>query len=348
MKHFIFTALISIVFFSSCTTSFKKGDAGLEYKIISDGNGKKLAYGNFMQLQITQRYKGAKLDTLLEDSRNYLPRTAACDSGSTPAAYLKILMTARKGDSLVFRILTDSVFKQSPAEMPPFMKKGDYLYTTLKILNIFDTKSQADSANTAEMKLARPKIFKTQSAKVGKEIEKNKAQIEADSRLISAYLEKNNIKAIKGDWGTFIDIHTEGTGDKINYSSVATVNYTGRTLDSMKVFDSNTDPAFNHTQPFQVSVGQLGGVIFGWSDALMQLKKGTKATVYIPSALGYGKNGNAPKIAPNANLVFDIEVLNVESEDELMTKNAEKTRDEEQLRQHAMDSIQNANKAKQK
>lgn len=344
MKHFIYGAFFSMIAFSSCTTQFKKGDAGLEYKIISDGNGKKLAYGNFMQLQITQRYKGAKLDTLLEDSRDYLPRTAACDSTSTPAAYLKILMTARNGDSLVFRILTDSVFKQSPTEMPPFMKKGEYLYTTLKILNIFDTKAKADSANTAEMKVARPKIFKTQSEKILKEIEKNKAQLESDSKLISAYLEKNNIKAIKGNWGTFIDIHTEGTGNKIDNSSVATVNYTGRTLDSMKVFDSNTDPAFSHMQPFQVSVGQLGGVIFGWTDALMQMKKGTKATVYIPSSLGYGKNGNAPKIAPNANLVFDIEVLNVESEDELMAKNAEKTRAEEQMRQHAMDSIQHAAK----
>ena len=52
MKQF-FYALSAVLILGSCgEESFKKGDKGLEYKIISDGNGKKIAYGNFMQIHI--------------------------------------------------------------------------------------------------------------------------------------------------------------------------------------------------------------------------------------------------------------------------------------------------------
>ena len=346
MKQFIYLSVFCVFAFAACTSPYKKGDSGLEYKVIEDGSGKKLAYGNFLQMHITQRYKDAKKDTLLGDSRDYMPRIEAFDSNSTPPAYLKILGNTRKGDSLVIRILADSVYKQSPTEMPSFIKKGGYLYTTVKIINIFTSKEQADSANTAEMKTAKPKIYKKQLEKVEKDIATNKAQIEADSKVISAYLEKNNIKTIKGNWGTFIAIHTEGTGAKMDNNSVATVNYTGKTLDSGKVFDSNLDPKFNHMEPLQVYVGQLGSMILGWPDAFMQLTKGTKATIYIPSSLGYGKNGNPPKIGPDANLVFDVDIIDVSTEEQATAKAEAMKKKNEDMQRRMLDSLQNANKAK--
>ena len=160
-------------------------------------------------------------------------------------------------------------------------------------------------------------------------------------------LEKNNIKAVKGKWGTYIDIHDQGAGDKISYNSVVSVNYTGKTLDSGKVFDSNVDPKFKHAEPFEVSMSQVGsGLILGWTDALMELKNGSKATVYIPSSLAYGKNGNPPKIGPDAILVFDMEVKSLISEDQAMEKATEKRKQTEQMQQHMLDSLKNANPVK--
>ena len=339
MKQFIFLTLICSMALASCTVDFKKGDNGLEYKIISGSGGKKLAYGNFIQMDITQSYKGDKKDTLLGDSRDYMPRIEAFDSVSTPPAYLKILKEVKKGDSVVIRLLVDSAYKNSSQPLPPYLKKGGYIYTTVKVINIFETKDQADSANKAELKLNSSKIFKKQVAKVVKDLEVNKAQIEMDSKIISGILDKNNIKAIKGSWGTFIDIHTEGTGEQVGNNSVVTVNYTGKTLDSGKVFDSNIDPKFNHAEPYDVPISQVGTVIFGWTDALLKMKKGTKATVYVPSSLAYGKNGNPPKIGPDAILVFDIEVLNVISEDEAMAKAEEKRKMQEEASKKMMDSL---------
>ena len=40
------------------------------------------------------------------------------------------------------------------------------------------------------------------------------------------------------------------------------------------------------------------------------MKKGSKATIYVPSSLAYGKNGRQG-IKPNENLIFDMEVMDI-------------------------------------
>lgn len=340
MKQLIYLSAICMLALSACTGSFKKGDNGLEYKIIANGSGKTIGYGNFMQMHIKQVYGGTK-DTVLMDTRDVMSRIQVLDSVSTPLAYYKIISQMKKGDSLIIRMLTDSVFKDAKQEMPPFMKKGKYMYTYVSLVNIFETKEQADSANQAERILAKPRVYKKQMEEIEKDLAGKKAQLEADSKLIEAYLAKNNIKATKTKWGTYIAITTEGTGENLNNTNVATVNYTGRTLDSGKVFDSNIDPKFNHAQPYDVNVAELGGVILGWTDALMQLKNGSKATVYIPSSLGYGPQGNGGAIKPNENLVFDMEIMGVLTEEAFVAK--QKAMQEEMMKK--MQENQNQNPA---
>ncbi|HQW93287.1 MAG TPA: FKBP-type peptidyl-prolyl cis-trans isomerase [Ferruginibacter sp.] len=319
MKQLFYLSAVCMLVLTACTGSFKKGDKGLEYKIFNTGSGKTVGYGNYMQIHIKQVYGGTK-DTVLMDTRDYMSRIQVLDSISAPLAYFKILKQLKKGDSLIIRLLTDSAFKDAKQEMPPFMKKGKYLYTHVTLVNFFETKEQADSANKAESVLAKPRIYKKQLEEVEKELAGKKAQIDIDSKLIEDYLAKNNIKAQKTKWGTYVAILTEGTGEKMDSRYIATVNYTGRTLDSGFVFDSNTDPAFNHMQPYPVNLAELGGVILGWSDALQQMKKGTKATIFIPSSLGYGENGNGDKIKPNAILIFDMDIVDAATEEEYLAK----------------------------
>jgi FKBP-type peptidyl-prolyl cis-trans isomerase FkpA len=305
MKQFIYLSAVCMLALSACTGAFKKGDNGLEYKIISSGSGKTIGYGNFMQIHIEQVYAGTK-DTVLMDSRDYMSRIQLLDSVSTPLAYFKILKQMKKGDSLVIRLLTDTVFKDPKNAMPPFMKKGKYLYTHVSLVNMFETKEQADSANKAETILAKPRIYKKQIEEIEKGLADKKTQLDAESKTIEAFLAANNIKATKTKWGTYIAISTEGTGEKISNKDVAVVNYTGRTLDSGKVFDSNIDPKFMHAQPYEVNLGELGGIILGWTDALMQLKKGSKAVIYIPATLAYGEGGSGDKIKPGDNLILKL------------------------------------------
>ncbi|HMI79971.1 MAG TPA: FKBP-type peptidyl-prolyl cis-trans isomerase, partial [Ferruginibacter sp.] len=86
------------------------------------------------------------------------------------------------------------------------------------------------------------------------------------------------------------------------------------------------------------------GVILGWTDALLQLKKGSKATVYIPSSLGYGKNGNGPLIKADANLVFDIEVLDLSTLADMQAKQEEMQKKMIEAERLRTDSIEKASK----
>jgi FKBP-type peptidyl-prolyl cis-trans isomerase FkpA len=123
-----------------------------------------------------------------------------------------------------------------------------------------------------------------------------------DDKLITDYLQKNNIKAQKTPSGLYYTIKSEGTGDKPKVGDKVSVKYNGTFLDGKK-FDGNMD----RPDPFQFTLGQ-GMVIRGWDEGIALLKKGSKATLFIPSEIGYGARGGGP-IPPNAVLLFDVELV---------------------------------------
>lgn len=321
--------LLAVVALSACSQSFKKGDDGLEYKIIPDGKGEKVKYGNYMELHIGQYYATGKKDSLISDSRTGIPAFEMLDSIRTPMPYYKILSQLRKGDSLVIRVLADSLFKKNPESMPPFIKKGHMLITTVKMLNFFETKEQADSARQAEIVLAE----KRQAAK-------DALTIKADEKTLNDYFAKNNIKTVKAPMGTYVEIIQPGTGNNIDTSVVVKTNYTGRLLNSSKAFDSNTDSAFGHVESYLVNMTKDptlgGGVIQGWNDGLTILNKGAKAKFYIPSALAYGSRGMGEEIPANSILVFDIEVADIFNRDQASKVVAEQRKKMEAMQQMQM------------
>jgi len=103
---------------------------------------------------------------------------------------------------------------------------------------------------------------------------------------------------------------TVGTGAEATKGKSVSVHYTGWLLmtgdQKGKKFDSSVDRG----QPFSFSLGS-GMVIAGWDDGVAGMKVGGKRTLYIPAALGYGARGAGGAIPPNADLVFDVELLGV-------------------------------------
>jgi FKBP-type peptidyl-prolyl cis-trans isomerase len=91
------------------------------------------------------------------------------------------------------------------------------------------------------------------------------------------------------------------------------VHYTGWLYDSSKPnshgakFDSSRDRG----TPFRFVLGQ-GRVIRGWDEGVAGMKVGGQRTLVIPSQLGYGARGAGGVIPPNATLIFDVELLDVE------------------------------------
>lgn len=298
MKQFFYLAVVSTILLVSCNGggSFKKGEKGMEYKIISAaGSGKTLQNGNFFEIQFQQTYKGADKDTVLYDSRKTTNQIASMDSAGMPPAYYKIFGQVKKGDSIIVKQLVDSVMKEG-GNTPPFMKKGGHLIAYYKIINIYSNKESADSAYKIQMAMA--KVKDSLNALV---------QIKKDDKIITDYLASKNIKAQKSPMGVYVEILQEGTGAKVTDSVGVKMKYTGKNFEG-KPFDSNIDSQFHHTDLLPVQMW-APRVIPGWVDGLRMLSKGTKARFYIPSSLGYGEQGQAPVISPNENLIFDVEVV---------------------------------------
>ena len=104
-------------------------------------------------------------------------------------------------------------------------------------------------------------------------------------------------------------VQEQGKGPEVDAGDQVAVHYRGRLLDGTQF-----DASYDRGEPFTFQVGQ-GMVIRGWDEALQLLREGSKATLYIPSPLGYGSRSAGEVIKPNSNLVVDVEVVDVNEQE---------------------------------
>ena len=107
--------------------------------------------------------------------------------------------------------------------------------------------------------------------------------------------------------GLIIEDIIVGDGVEAKDYNKVVVNYTGK-LEDGSVFDSSLNPG---RSPFTFTLG-AGSVIKGWDLGLKDMKVGGKRKLIIPSDLAYGENGAGSKVPPNATLIFEVELLEVE------------------------------------
>jgi FKBP-type peptidyl-prolyl cis-trans isomerase FkpA len=99
----------------------------------------------------------------------------------------------------------------------------------------------------------------------------------------------------------------EGTGEEVKPGATVTAHYTGAVAASGIIFQSSHD---GKNQPIPFS---LSSVIKGWTDGVPGMKVGGTRRLLIPADQAYGANPPAgSNIPPNADLVFDIELVSVQ------------------------------------
>src|SRR5271166_2122904 len=101
-----------------------------------------------------------------------------------------------------------------------------------------------------------------------------------------------------------------GDGATATSGNKVSVHYTGwlsKDGAKGKKFDSSVDRG----QPFQFTLG-AHQVIAGWDEGVAGMKVGGARTLTIPPELGYGARGAGGAIPPNATLIFDVELLQVQ------------------------------------
>ncbi|CAG0906418.1 unnamed protein product [Darwinula stevensoni] len=104
----------------------------------------------------------------------------------------------------------------------------------------------------------------------------------------------------------YIEIQA-GSGEQAKAGDVVSVHYTGTLQDGTK-FDSSLD----RNEPLSFVLGQ-GMVIAGWDEGIALMKGGGKAKLIIPPQLAYGEQGAGGVIPPNATLIFEVELVDIQS-----------------------------------
>jgi FKBP-type peptidyl-prolyl cis-trans isomerase FkpA len=118
---------------------------------------------------------------------------------------------------------------------------------------------------------------------------------------------KEEPKVITTDSGLKYQDLKVGDGDEAKKGKKVHVHYTGWLAKDGTKFDSSLD----RKEVFTFPLG-AGKVIKGWDEGVAGMKAGGKRKLLIPSKLGYGAGGAGDAIPPNADLVFEVELLKVE------------------------------------
>lgn len=164
----------------------------------------------------------------------------------------------------------------------------------------------SDILNQNEMKLTDEQIQEVMTA-VQKEVQdRDTAMREAAAQqgddFRANYANEDGVESTAN--GVLYKVITAGDGATPTLDSTVTVHYRGTLVDG-----SEFDSSYRRNEPTSFP---LGSIIPGWQEVLQIMKVGSKWEVVIPPQLAYGENGAPPAIPPNATLVFEIELLEIQ------------------------------------
>jgi len=140
--------------------------------------------------------------------------------------------------------------------------------------------------------------------------------IQAGKDFLAANAKKDGV--LETESGLQYKIVRKGDGPVPTDKDMVLAHYSGKTMDG-KEFDSS----YARGEPAKFPVGSL---IPGWVEALQLMPVGSKWELYIPGDLAYGPGGKMNRqtgefdIEPNALLIFELELLAINPEDESNTE----------------------------
>jgi FKBP-type peptidyl-prolyl cis-trans isomerase len=171
-----------------------------------------------------------------------------------------------------------------------------------------------DGYSGAEPKMTQDEIKAVQEEFAAKVKAKQEAELtemkEKNSAAGKSFMDENSKKegVVVTKSGLQYEVLEEGDGPAPVASDMVKVDYVGTLVDGTE-FDSS----IKRGEPAVFGVGQ---VVPGWSEALQLMNVGSKYRVVIPPELAYGETGAPPVIEPNSTLVFEIDLLGIETVEE--------------------------------
>jgi len=295
MKKIIFGAF-ALLSIAACNVNYEKTPSGLVYKIFPGKGGEKLQVGKLVKYNVdfVLTNRSGKKDTSLNASPAKAGYIEIDTSKRYEYSFVEILPKLSVGDSAVVVLSVDSLKKKNQVDPNDNMLfvKGSSIQCRLKILKTFKDQNEA-------------------IADYQKEIDKENQN---EVKSVEDYLTKKGIKGgVKTKSGAYVVIENQGNQmQKADTGKVAFIKYKGYLQSNGEVFDTNLDSSKGHTDPISVIVGKQP-IIPAWEEALPYFGKGGSGKIFVPAFLGYGPQGRPPVIPPDANLIFDIQIVDVQN-----------------------------------
>lgn len=262
---------------AACNSKMETTEEGVSYKIISsDANERGVSKGDMLQLHMVGKTESS--DSVVFDSyKNNKPFYIPAEEPTLKSLFALL----HKGDSVLFKVSADTLYMKSfGAARPAFIKEGEQLTFTLKLINVYDQ-------NELQAEIER----------------QNKALSDKDEADRAAFISQMG-ETQKTESGLAYKTITPGKGKQPKKGDKVQVKYKGMLLNGT-VFDESKEG-----QPdFTFNLG-LGQVIPGWDEILGLMKEGEEIQVVIPWNLAYGERGSGP-IPQFSSLVFNIQLIKV-------------------------------------
>lgn len=278
---------------------------GLVYKFLEvNKSGQRAQVGDVLVGELLIRFED---DTLFSNVGNPDRIFQVAENSMFKGDIQEGLLMLHIGDKAVFNIPADSVANlMQSGQMPPKYEqgKGQFFYYEISLMDIV-TKDE----------LAREQVNYVE------EMEQRK---NSESTVLAQYITDNNITTMPTESGLYVIVKRKGYGPKVDIGKTVSVNYTGRLLDGT-LFDTSREADARKAgeyiegrayEPLTYVVGEQP-MIKGWDEGVMSQSEGTILQLIIPSALGYGSRGAGKNIPPYSPLVFDIEIITVDTDAEV-------------------------------
>jgi FKBP-type peptidyl-prolyl cis-trans isomerase len=279
---------------SSKYSGFDKTANGLYYKIIKISKDTvKPRIGDWVSLQMRWKYK----DSVMFDS--YKSQGGQPVKFQLPLSDFKGdiyegLRLLAAGDSAVFLINADSLFTKTfhQPKRPKFIDTNSVITFNIKLISIDNPQKL----------------------------------MQKEQEELSKYLKDKNITAQPLASGLYFIESVAGKGMKIDSGCWVSIHFKVALIDGKQLFSS-----YDRGEPIVFEYGKRFDTP-GVEQAIGMMTKGGKAMAIVPSKIAYGETGRSGVVPPYATMVYDLEILNVQSKAEHdKTAAADKKKEEEKV-----------------
>jgi FKBP-type peptidyl-prolyl cis-trans isomerase len=292
-------AVVAALMITSCSKypGFKKSESGIFYKYyVESKDTTKVTEGSILTMNLKYRLKIADKDSVLFNSADNPSRPFEISQAKSEfkGDIYEAFAMLHKGDSATFILNAKDFFSKTAKypQLPAGIDSTTMIYFDVKLLNV-------------ETMEARQKAEKEKAEKLKSE----------EPAKIQEYISKNKVTVTPTASGIYVITQNPGAGRSIAKTDFVKINLIVSSIDGKKIFstlDQNRPITFEFGKPFDTK---------GFDEAIALMKKGSKAIVVVPSAMGFGEQGKKDMngkdiIAPFSPVVYDIEVLDLKTKAE--------------------------------